>query len=542
MKYLLKARARNEGEVWTQPSGRVVTKKKGIIVPVASPRPQRKTEDNESKKEKKQPKERKTNQGKEIIRTGTPVVAEYRGKEIHGKVVGTKSIGKKGTETQGAATHYIIEYKKAEQSTGDERGAKGREKLLTINVNKDKVRRKATARKERTRLEADDVSQERLAKQLSSKVSGALTRLSAKDSQEFHDKAKELIGNFWDNKNPIHKVVAKKVASVVAGMTARGMNPMADLSHKNLMEVGLSGVYQAILDYNPEKGATLKTFLQSDKVKDYITTELKDALMVERGVIHKMSWDTKKAVALMKQLKDEMGQSIEGLENKEIIHEYEKRYGNKKNLNLKKVLDLVGTRRVSNIVESMDESGEISHTDRQASTVKTPEEVVLGAEKMNALPKKMESAMKGRLPKGVSAKAVADIMQYRYRIDESTTGKGVYGERSIYYKNPSDAAAVEGKRLSYTQDKDGSPVRSWEEVAKRYGTSKAEAEALFNHGAAALKTALKENDKNAKELVSMMFNKSKEWRRKDLREWLMKSNKNRTVIIRAQRMLFSIIG
>jgi hypothetical protein len=85
-------------------------------------------------------------------------------------------------------------------------------------------------------------------------------------------------------------------------------------------------------------------------------------------------------------------------------------------------------------------------------------------------------------------------------------------------------------------------VRSWEEVAKRYGTSKAEAEALFNHGAAALKTALKENDKNAKELVSMMFNKSKEWRRKDLREWLMKSNKNRTVIIRAQRMLFSIIG
>ncbi len=607
IKLIIKAKKRNEGEVWTQPSGRVVTKKAGKIIPfhaitsgdhhtddkVIDKYPSKKSSNSqflyqvkqgrgestryvkyktkeayekdypngpkkghvilnpvlagvdnvkESKKIIKEINKKQTSKGQEIIRTGTSVVAEYMGKTIHGKVVGTKSIGKKGAETKGAATHYIIEYTKAEQSTGDERGKKSREKTLTINVSKDKVRRQSSPRKERSLLESDKAEQEKLAKKMTAKLSGALTRLSARDSQEFHDKAKELIGDFWDKKNPIHKIVAKKVAAIVAGMTAKGQNPLADLSHKNLMEIGLTGVYQAILDYNPEKGANIKTFLQSDKVKDYITTELKDALMIERGVIHKMSYDTKKAVALMKQLKDEMGSTLEGVENKDIINEYEKRYGNKKKLNLKKILDLAGTRRVSNIVDSMDESGEINITDRQASTVKTPETVMLEEEKMNALPKKMEAAMKGRLPGGVSAKTVADIMQYRYRVDESTTGKGVYGERSIYYNNPSNADDVAGKRLSYTQDAAGNPVRSWEEVAKRYGISTTQAERLFNHGSTALREALKENDQNAKELVTMMFNKSKEWRRKDFSEWLIKSKQKQSRTIQAQRMLYVAIG
>lgn len=53
---ILKAKKRNDGEVWTQPSGRKVTKKNGKIVPVS--------EGKKQPKDKEKPEEKKLNKNK----------------------------------------------------------------------------------------------------------------------------------------------------------------------------------------------------------------------------------------------------------------------------------------------------------------------------------------------------------------------------------------------------------------------------------------------------------------------------------------------
>lgn len=54
---ILKAKKRNEGEVWTQPSGRKVTKKNGKIIPVSEGKKQPKGKNDSEKKPKEKTKD-----------------------------------------------------------------------------------------------------------------------------------------------------------------------------------------------------------------------------------------------------------------------------------------------------------------------------------------------------------------------------------------------------------------------------------------------------------------------------------------------------
>lgn len=468
------------------------------------------------KKTKKKPVKKKA---EGIMRKGTAVKFIYRGKNIYGKVIGTKSEGKKGQIIKKAVTHYHIEY-----NLGDKKNVrvvslkKIKSKVQQKWIKKEDVEREKPARKQLSKMAQDKALKEREEKNIAKKLHAAQKRLIDKDNVEFKTKVLDIMGGeqgLKDPESPINKIIAKRVYEMVGKFYERGIDPFQDLNRKDLLEAGLVGVFDAVLDWNPTK-SKLTTFLQSDKAKDYIKNAINDALYVERQQFHKMSPDYKLGLFKLKQVKENMiKEHDKDPDVKDLIKEYRLVYGKKiSDRTLSKWANMLKNKRVKNIIEATDERGELDLLeDVVHSKYKTPEEAYLEKEKME----RFHAAILNVLPN----KNQRHALMLRYRIDESTTGKGMFGEESQYYtREMEDVSKYIGKgNLGKTPE-----YRNYSEIAKILKLKTfVEAQRLVEN---AIKTLQKEHEKgnpNLKELEDVMLNKSFEEKRDFIRLYLFKS-------------------
>jgi len=447
------------------------------------------------------------------LRKGLRIMFQYRGKQYEGKIINSKSVGKKGKEVKKAKTHYQIEWNPAKQTASKIKKVK--DEIRKAWIKRENIQRKSEARKQISLLAQDEQAQEKVEKKLGKKLDEVFTRMNVRDDIEFQQKVLDHMGNLNDPKNPVVRVVAKRAREITTNMLERGMNPYADMTHKQIQEAALVGVFDAILDWNPKR-ANLSTFLMSDYTKDYVKNAINDALSVERQQFHKMSPEAKLTIFKLKGLQDNMKEALGRDPTKdEIEKEFMTVYGNAK-FNIKKMIGMTRNRRVKNIIENTDSQGELDLIDNIQSHYKTPEDAFLEKEKME----RFHAAMQKIMPDAKERQAVF----LRYRMDESTTGKGVFGQESSYYdrKDTEDISKVKGK--AYTA-KDPH-FRNFDEIAKTMGLkNKVEAQKLVERAIKKAQEKAKAGHESTKELQDAMMYKSFEFeeKRNFIRLYLFKS-------------------
>jgi hypothetical protein len=477
------------------------------------------------------------------MRKGTNVKFTNRGKVTYGKVIGTKSIGAKGKEVQKAVTHYNVEFDLASKKNHPASSLKKvKSKIQTRWIKKDEVEREKPSRTYRGKLKQDDAEKEREEKNIAKKLDRAKKRLMARNDIEFQTKVLDIMGGengLKDPKNPLNIIISKRINSIVNNMYERGIDPYQNLSRDELHEAGLSGVFESILDWN-EKKSKLTTFLESNLAKDYIKNSINNALYTERQQFHRMSPDYKLALFKFKQIKENLKKDKEKEPStKEIIDEYRSVYGKKiGESTLKKFALMLRNQRVSNVIENTDAEGQLDLIDNINSHYKTPEEIYLEKEKMETF----HSAITRLLPE----KKERQALLLRFRIDETTTGKGMYGQESKYYtEKANDVSQYEGKtKIGKTPE-----YRNYSEIAKLLNLkTSVEAQRYVEGAIRKIKEEHEKGNEDVQELENIMMNKSFEQKRDFIRLYLFKSifpEKRDTWIekqlINAQMMLKSIL-
>lgn len=447
----------------------------------------------------------------DIIRKGTKVNIEYLGKKYEGKVLSTKSVGRKGELVQKAATHFEVEFTKKGHPTDLRKFEKD-----TKWIPAEKVERKSLARKGKSKKEQELIREEKDKKKLSQKIKGAIEKLNVRNDFEYQAKVANMLGDLKDKNNQYRRIVVDKAHKIISDMEQKGMNPYSAMTHENIIMSGLSGIFEALLTWNPEKGK-LSTYLQSDKVKDHISKAINESLAIERQQFHKMSPDLKLAIMRIKSIDEDLTASLgKRPRMDEMKAEYERIFGPIKKFDFNKLVSTSRNKRVSNMVKDINQSGEIDIISSAISPIKGPEKTYLEKEKMAEFHKIL-----GKLVTPVQAQALL----LRFRVDETTTGKGVFGEESPYYTQEApDISKFEGlKDVSKRED-----LRNYDEISNIFAKNgikitKNEIKKQIQEAQDKIRNDYESGNPEAKRFLEVGLNKSYSEKRKFLENHLLKS-------------------
>lgn len=449
------------------------------------------------------------------IRKGTTVKFKHQGKEYEGKVIESHSLGKTGkTQAKKSSTHYDIEYTKMGTATD----LRTPQKTIAKKVNAENVERKSKGRIKKGKIQQESEKEVKEKKEIENKLKKyekTYEKFDAKDDLDFQNKISDLLGDWKDKDNPYRKLLAKKAQKIIVGMESRGLNPKADMTFQEIADSGMVGMFEALQNWKPEKG-NLLTYLNSVEGNRYIEGSINEALKIEKNQFHALDPETKLAIVNIKQISDMLRQNLDKNPTmSQIKDEYIKQYGKPKH-DLSKMIEISRNKRVRTMMQSLKDSGAVDLIENIHSPYKGPEQTYFEKEKMERfhdLLGKLVSPLEGA------------VLKLRHRVDEWTTGKGVFGEESPYHeKKPSLSPGITGKETVKKEVDE----RNYREIAgiltkKGVKISTGAVEQAVKNARQKVRDKFEEGDQDAKDLLNVMLNKSYRERRKYLENYLMKS-------------------
>lgn len=477
------------------------------------------------------------------IKKGTSVKFLLGGKVVVGKVVNAAAFNAQGQPLKNkAATHFKIQY---------QTGEKGGNKEITLT--KDKIEK---AEKKKVRKTKSEVSEQKEIRRKESEhrtLEEAKKRLGVKSDPEFQKKVLELMSGehgLQSYANPINKFLSRKVEKIVGDWGANGSlqtmrGPdgrlyVQDLSHGDLMDAARVGVFEAIMDYDPKKGSLIQ-FIGSDKTEHFIKNALKESLAIERGRIDTLSQEGRTMIANLKWAEEAFRVAHEGRRptNAELIDAYKHQFPQehetnqkKQKYNYDKMIDRMRRSKVSNVIRSSqpgDEGGEVDLLDQVHSPFKTPEDVAMEKVQMSDMRTNLHNALRDSYAKTghknpeAAARIAAKAMMLRHRVDESTTGMGVFGEESPYYDTTKEQARkYEQQYKGKTTGKDPH-TRNVKEVASLVGISPQKTEALIDDAMQRIRDQYKTGNEHATKLFNQFFRKSFQQKLSEMKGYMLKS-------------------
>lgn len=487
------------------------------------------------------------------IKKGTEVKFILNGKVMVGKVLHAAGYSAAGELLQNKAnTHFKIEYNTA-QDTANKGGVK-KEIVLTrdkIEIASNKNRNKKP--KEEVRVQQEirrKESDERL-------IDSAKRRLGARSDAEFQKKILDLLAGehgIESGKNPINQFLERKIEGIVGSWGASGSlktmrGPdgklyVSDMTHADLLHSARVGVYHAVLDYDPSKGKLIQ-FIGSDKTEHYVKEALKNALAMERGRTDNMDQSGRTLIMHLKR-SEELFHGINGRKptSQELIETFRHSYPDLDAQNTKRqsydLEDLVRHMKRTKVANyTTDEGGnEIDMLEQVHSPFKSPESVAIEKVQMGEFRKNLYHTLKDSYEKSghknpeKQALLAAHAMQLRYRVDESTTGQGTFGEESPYYKEatPDRARAYEkqykGKTSAGAVHIEGTKydgMRTFTDVGRILGKTPKEIERVIEDATSRVRNQFVAGHEPAVALKNQFFGKSYEKLSDQIHSYMLKS-------------------